>query len=187
MTLDLLISPSYLAEQVKLHGCGYYGSYSDKWIPFVSDLVTALGVESVLDYGCGQGKLGAGLRSMGIDAREYDPSVPAFSELPEPADLVFCSDVLEHVEPDRLSYVLAHLKYLTMACLYTVIATRPATRRLSDGRNAHLIIESSEWWRRRIASDRWLELSCDLPNPVHNPALEVATLWRPTVQNWARA
>jgi hypothetical protein len=33
-----------------------------------------------------------------------------------------------------------------------VIAVRPSNKTLSDGRNAHLILEPSDWWLRQLQS-----------------------------------
>jgi Methyltransferase domain len=177
-----LISEDYLHEQILLHGCGYYGAYSSKWITFVTMLMRALKVSSVLDYGCGHGKLVAGLVHRGLAATGYDPAVEQFKELPAVHDLVFCSDVLEHIEPDKLGSVLEHIDSVASRFIYVVIATRPATRRLSDGRNAHLIVESGAWWRLRLQDAGWTERRCPVINSIHNPALELACLWMPRGQ-----
>lgn len=182
MTLATLISSDYLQEQIKLHGCGYYGAYSDKWAPPVLALAARLECRSILDYGCGQGKLVESVRAMnlGIEAHGYDPAVPMYAELPEPADLVVCTDVLEHIEPDRLRAVLSHLASVTGRWLFAVIATRPATRRLSNGQNAHLIIENAGWWAKTMADHGWLpQLTPVDLSGVHDPALEFAGLWQP--------
>ena len=36
--------------------------------------------------------------------------------------------------------------------MYHLIACHPAKKCLSDGRNAHLIIESPTWWRSKLQS-----------------------------------
>jgi len=35
---------------------------------------------------------------------------------------------------------------------FLVIATRPAAKKLADGRNAHLIVEPASWWLPRLTS-----------------------------------
>lgn len=149
-----LISPSYLATQEALHATPRgYGAKGAKWCETVVRLAEYLGATSILDYGCGQGSLGRALRSVKPPAwrvDEYDPAIPSKRGLPMFADLVVCTDVLEHIEPDRLDAVLAHLRLLARKAAFLVINLRPANKTLTDGRNAHLIQESPEWWADRL-------------------------------------
>jgi hypothetical protein len=45
---------------------------------------------------------------------------------------------------------LADLQRVTRKKALLVIATRPAGKTLADGRNAHLIVESAEWWLAKL-------------------------------------
>lgn len=114
-----------------------------------------IGAESAVDYGCGKGRLQECLR---IPCVNYDPAVPEFSQVPEPADLVVCTDVLEHIEPECLEAVLQHLRHLGRKGVYAVIATRPdSSKLLADGSNPHKIIKPAQWWQKQLAS-AWGEL-----------------------------
>jgi hypothetical protein len=62
-----------------------------------------------------------------------------------PSDLVACIDVLEHIEPQHLSDVLDDLARITQIGFFS-IHTGAAKKRLSDGRNAHLIQQPASWW-----------------------------------------
>ena len=145
----MLITKSYAALNRSLHSKGSYGRNGDKWASRVSELVDRLQPSSILDYGCGQGALG---RALGHAVSEYDPAIPGKDEPPQPADLVICTDVLEHVEPECLQSVLDHLRDLTTGALFAVISTRPAKKFLEDGRNAHLIVRSWGFWEAELAS-----------------------------------
>jgi hypothetical protein len=68
--------------------------------------------------------------------------------------MVACIDVLEHIEPDCLDDVLDHLKHLTGKIGFFTVSCIPAKKTLPDGRNAHLIQESPEWWLPKI-TDRF--------------------------------
>ena len=76
----------------------------------------------------------------------YDPGVPEYAELPKPAEMVVSIDVLEHIEPEYIEDVLDHLEELTQKVLFATVHLGPASKKLSDGRNAHLIQKPQEWW-----------------------------------------
>ena len=145
------ISPAYRQMQRELHARpNGYGGKGHKWAPTVARLVAEHGYTSVLDYGCGQGALMAALRGMVpsvVRLEDYDPAIAGKDGHPGFADLVTCTDVLEHIEPDRLDAVLAHLRLLARKAVFFVVALDPANKTLSDGRNAHLIQESPDWWQ----------------------------------------
>lgn len=149
-----LISAAYLAEQRALHASPRgYGGRGAKWADAVAQLVRRFQASSVLDYGCGQGSLIAALKAQalpGIRWAEYDPAIPEKSNQPVFADLVVCTDVLEHVELDKLDAVLRHLRQLARRAVFVVIALRPSNKTLSDGRNAHVTIETADWWIARL-------------------------------------
>lgn len=143
----MLISPEYLAQQKELHTNEKYGVASRRWINHVRVAIETFGAKSILDYGCGKGRLKEAIP----EVVEYDPAIPGKDADPEPADLVVCTDVLEHIEPDNLDAVLQHIRSKTKCRLFFSIATCAAKKTLPDGRNAHLIIEPPEWWLDRLA------------------------------------
>ena len=144
----MLISPSYLELQRALHAGGRYGISSGRWADTVRGLKEREECADILDYGCGQGQLKAAL---GDCVTEYDPAIAGRDAEPEPADLVVCTDVLEHIEPECLDDVLLHLRSKVKKRLLFAISLRPAGKTLADGRNAHLIVESADWWLERLA------------------------------------
>lgn len=172
---DELISPAYLETQRTLHATPRgYGAKGHKWASTVAYLQQTFRAESILDYGCGGGGLMTALQyHLRLPARieEYDPAIAGKDALPRPADLVICTDVLEHIEPNRLMTVLDHLRSLTQTAAFLVIALDPANKTLSDGRNAHLIQESPEWWSERVRAAGFRlytdEQLATVPMPVH--------------------
>ena len=169
-----LISPAYQNIQTQMHAASVYGHSGGKWWTYVRDIAREFDCGTWLDYGCGTGRLAENVRASGSTLRvaEYDPGVPGKDEPPFPADLVSCIDVLEHIEPDRLGVVLSHLEALTIRVLFTVISTRPAGKVLPDGRNAHLIIEPTYWWRGQLSQRMAVE------REWHLRADEYCALWR---------
>ena len=149
----MLISPEYLVLQRELHERSrHYGTSGKTWAEAVAKFADVVKAASILDYGAGKGTL-ADL-FVGEDFREFDPAVPGKDTRPEPADLVVCGDVLEHIEPVYLESVLDDLRKLARKGVFLVIGTVPAMKTLADGRNAHLIVESSRWWLPRLM-ERW--------------------------------
>lgn len=141
-----LITPDYLKLNQELH------EQDPEWgitSPFVcSTVATLIGryqCQTVLDYGCGKGKL--------LGAR-YDPAIPEYAAPPEPADLVVCSAVLEHVEFMSLYPVLNELERLTQKVAFITVSTVDSTKILSDGSNAHRVVKPIEWWIVGL-SQRW--------------------------------
>lgn len=124
-----------------------YGISGSKRADTVRKLIESTKPSTVLDYGCGRGTLAAALP---FPIWEYDPCIPGKDSPPRPADLVIITDVLEHIEPDCLGNVLLDLSRCTLKVGYAVINTGPAKKVLADGRNAHLIQESSGWWKDKL-------------------------------------
>lgn len=124
-----------------------YGTIGKMHAPRVMDLAFSLKTQDVLDYGCGKAKLS---QNLPFKIQNYDPCIPKYSKEPMPADIVVCSDVLEHVEPDCLDEVLAHLASLTKAVCLLQVPNGPAKKTLADGRNAHLIQEDYVWWMDKL-------------------------------------
>lgn len=151
LKLAHLISDEYKAEQANLHKNPDYGVASVHYAPMVSKVCNQYGVKELLDYGCGKARLMTALEvDHKMDIQLYEPSNPEWADLPEPSEMVACIDVLEHIEPNKLDNVLDDLQRVTQSIGLFTVATTPAMKTLSDGRNAHLIIEPASWWLPKI-------------------------------------
>lgn len=140
-----LISAEYVQLNRQLHEENLaYGVGGAKHAETVLKICKAINTTSVLDYGCGKGLLADALP---FPIWQYDPAVPGKQETPRPADVVIASDVLEHIEPDKLVYVLDDLRRCVRKVGYFVISTRLAGKTLPDGRNTHLIVKDAGWWK----------------------------------------
>jgi hypothetical protein len=146
------ISNDYLAMQQELHKNPHYGVASLGYAPIVKGVMQQTGARSLSDYGAGKCNLHKALQQQGLKGYEYFPYDPVFPEYgpPKPADLVCCIDVLEHIEPDYLDAVLGDLKAITRKLGFFSVHTGPATKVLSDGRNAHIIQQPSSWWLPKL-------------------------------------
>ena len=147
----MLISDEYRKEQETLHENPNYGVASVSFAPMVTNLINTLGIDEMLDYGAGKGRLAQSINPQRrVIIELYDPAMPDYCEAPEPRQFVTCIDVLEHIEPDLLDNVLDDLKRVTKQYGFFTIHTGPAIKTLQDGRNAHLTQETYEWWMPKI-------------------------------------
>jgi FkbM family methyltransferase len=147
----MLITAHYAQLNAQLHADRPdYGTSGQRWAPVVAALADLVQTDNILDYGCGKQTLAAALA--GRKVRGYDPAIPPLSAEPKPADVVVCTDVLEHVEPDCIDDVLDDLCRVTQKAALITVATRPAVKKLADGRNAHLTIQPFSWWREHFLS-----------------------------------
>lgn len=144
-----LISDEYRQMNAKMHDeMGHFGAGGFKHADVILKLSEKLKTTSVLDYGCGKGTLA---NKLPFPIWEYDPAIPGKDMQPRPADIVVCTDVLEHIEPELLGDVLGNLASLTQKVGYFVISTRAAKKILPDGRNAHLIQQDKDWWAKALS------------------------------------
>jgi hypothetical protein len=141
-----------LAQQQELHKNPKYGIASLSYAPLVKQVMMQFVVKSLSDYGAGKCALRNGLYELGMKDFAYFPYDPAFPQYgdPQPADLVCCIDVLEHIEPEYLDIVLRDLKAITHKHGFFSIYMGPAEKYLADGRNAHLIQQPSSWWLPKL-------------------------------------
>lgn len=139
----------------EIEGACHFGTsghlYAGQISVIIGRMIKKLGKISVLDYGCGERTLEYTVPPIiGMDWHNYDPCIDGFDDMPEPADLVICTDVMEHIEPDCLGNVLSHIKSLTKQLAYFSICTKAARKSYPDGSNCHKIIQSPEWWVSRL-------------------------------------
>lgn len=141
-------SPSYAALQTQFHkDRADYGVSGLRYADHVQGIAQRMNTRDILDYGCGKATL---QKSLPFPIQNYDPFIEEYSKRPVPADLVVCTDVMEHIEPEYVYDVLADIRSLTKQAVFFQIATSKASKTLPDGRNAHLIIENGNWWLSRL-------------------------------------
>jgi hypothetical protein len=143
-------SKEYVEELKLLHSKKTFGL--NKNIPdIVHKLISENAINSFLDFGAGKGNTSETIRTEypNIKLHTFDPATFP-NPLPEQVELTYSSDVLEHVEEYYIDDTLQDLCNRTTRYQYHLIACHPAKKSLSDGRNAHLIIESPKWWKRKL-------------------------------------
>lgn len=139
-----LISDEYRKLNKKLHETNAgYGAIGGEHVERILNLCKLYNTKDILDYGCGKGTLAI---NFPFNIHQYDPAVEQHSALPEPADILACTDVLEHIEPEYIANVLDHISSLIKKVAYFVISISPAKKHLPDGRNAHILLRPANWW-----------------------------------------
>lgn len=137
-------SPEYAKLQADFHQQRPdYGCSGHKYADPIMQLARNLNTRDILDYGCGKCTL---QKSIPFPIQNYDPFIIEHAGRPLPADLVVCTDVMEHVEEDFLQNVIQDIHALTKRAAFFQIATTPAKKTLPDGRNAHITLHDSNWW-----------------------------------------
>ena len=148
-----LISDNYVDQLKALHaGKKRFGVMSEqpKYVKIISNLIEESETKELLDYGSGKQNTEKRFSKNGVSVTSYEPAIDALANNNIPKEIVICIDVLEHIEPDMLENVLADLHRCTLKKGFFTISLRPAVKTLPDGRNAHLIIETSAWWKERL-------------------------------------
>lgn len=149
-----MISEQYRAMNAEMHRVDdSYGRMGQRYADHVRAAAKVLGAKSILDYGCGKHTLRDAMPEW-QDFREYDPALPGFDAPPSEADLVTCTDVMEHIEPEHLDAVLDDIQSLAVRGVFFVITMVPAAKPLPDGTNPHKICETEAWWLPKLMQ-RW--------------------------------
>jgi len=139
-----LITNEYRKLNENLHNTNQnYGTSGHLYSDEVLSLCKRINSFDVLDYGCGKNSLA---NTLPFSIKKYDPAIRAFHEDPEPADLVVCTDVMEHIEPELLEQVLLHIKSKCKKLVYFALSTSAAAKTLADGRNAHINLKTCVEW-----------------------------------------
>ena len=139
----MLITSEYLTMQKQLHENPGYGTSGMK----SAELVKLFNDHDILDYGCGKRTLE---KALGFYIFNYDPAIEGLENNNQPHNILYCGDVLEHIEPHLLDDVLQDIRRCMLVRGLLVASTVAAKKTLSDGRNAHLIIENADWWRDKL-------------------------------------
>lgn len=164
-----LISAEYRELNRKLHaenlayGVGG-GRHAQTVLKLAEQLQKEVKFVSVLDYGCGRGYLA---KALPFPIAEYDPCVPGKEGSPKAADLVVCSDVLEHIEPDHIDFVLDDLRRCVKRIGFFCVHTGPSKKLLADGRNSHVLQQPASWWKTKMEQYFSLAPNSMIEKPPH--------------------
>jgi hypothetical protein len=139
-----------------LHAQGkFLGLSVLKFADEIGAICTEYGIETILDYGSGQGHQYMPPHSLdkkwGASVTMYDPAVQGLDVLPAGTfDLVLCSDVLEHVPLQELPALFENIFSRAKHRVFLTVCCRGAKKHLPNGQNAHVTIMPMDWWEAEI-------------------------------------
>lgn len=134
----------------------YFGGYSIMECAFeIGTLIKFSNISTAIDYGCGKARAWEEYKLRQLwklrDVQLYDPGVVEYAVKPLAArDLVICTDVMEHVPEHLVDEVLVDICRLANKAVFLNISTRPASKLLVDGSNAHATVKPAAWWQTKI-------------------------------------
>jgi SAM-dependent methyltransferase len=159
---------------------------------FIRDVYRNLDFRTVLDAGCGSGVVVRHFLSKGYVARGIELSewivqtqcpdllqdgivqIGSLEDLPyrdNSFDLVFSSDVLEHIPEEAIPRVVSELVRVSRRDLFLSISLRPS----SMNNKYHLTLRSREWWESRF-TDCGVSVCRELVNHFQKKILDASNL-----------
>jgi len=143
----------------------FAGYQIKKHFATVADLVKATGATEILDYGSGKAVNYQTIPGEPDDSpwrqadalpgsriRCYDPGYAPFADIgPNTYDGVISTDVVEHLAPFDVPWVIDEMFSRSNGFVMVVAACYPAVKTLPDGRNAHTALQSPYWWHVQMA------------------------------------
>lgn len=159
-----LIDKTYQEQLAQLHKSDKKFNHGAKAYKIVEKFIEEYRPTTLLDFGCGKGGLIATIAELHpeITVAGYDPGNEEFRRLPKrPVDVVISTDAIEHIEPEHLVETLKTIGALMTRCGCFRIACYPAKKNLPDGRNAHLIVKSPEWWREQLIAHMGVKIASE--------------------------
>ncbi len=153
--MNKALADNYISEYRQIHeknptyGSGPKEGAIKKYSKWCEDIS---GINRILDYGCGNSKLVDGiLPDKNLTRERWDPAIPEYSTRPTPwkFDLVFCTDVMEHVPEENVIPTLVDIRNASKNALIIPHLGR-ASQHLSNGDNSHVTQKPVEWWLEKV-------------------------------------
>jgi hypothetical protein len=132
----------------------FLGYTSTRYAPDIGELVGLYEAASLLDYGSGKGLQYLVKRiheAWGILPYCYDPGWRPLSERPTRTfDGVICTDVMEHVAPERVDRTLRDIYSFADRFVFFAISCATSSKTLPDGTPCHITVEGPEFWLEKL-------------------------------------
>ncbi len=132
----------------------------------IAELGPRLGA-SFIDFGCGTGRPAQEIARRGYHVLAVDFADNCLDNMVDVPFLVadltalpmlsaqfgYCTDVMEHIEPERVDDVLAGIARCVRGAVYFAISTvKDSFGPALEGKQLHLTIERAAWWKSRLHS-----------------------------------
>jgi SAM-dependent methyltransferase len=133
----------------------------------VDDAIKKMAMKSgtVIDFGCGTGRAAQAFADKGFAVAAIDIAencldegvdIPVFVQcLWEPiglsGDYGFCTDVMEHIPPEKVDDVLENIACAVDRCYFQIATFKDGMGRLI-GDTLHLTVKPAGWWKDRLES-----------------------------------
>jgi len=146
-----MIETRNLSQYAELHRTRAYGATGRNKLKLIEPWIQIARPRSMLDYGAGQSRMIDEIRSIGLKVRDrYDPAIAEISTHKQiHYDLVSCIDVLEHLDEQEVSAIVADIAKLGANAVF-VVDTKVAGTILPNGENAHATVRPGSWWLSKI-------------------------------------
>jgi hypothetical protein len=136
-------------------------SPGEEYVPLASQYLTP-GC-SVIDFGCGTGRPAQKLKDMGYQVLGIDHAGNCLDEnvdisfllctlwsLPElSADFGFCTDVMEHIPPEKVDDVLANIARCVPQCFFAIHTDHDGMGQWIED-TLHMTVQDKSWWEAKI-------------------------------------
>ena len=137
----------------ELHRDEAYGIGGGWFRPYILDFVKNKNIKTVIDYGCGKGRLVRALKEKNIFKYVcgFDPYVGIYAERASSFfDLLISTDFFEHVEEKYLVNIANDMWEFRPKYMFHAVSNRPSASKL--GKNpAHKIVKDGKWWKEKLA------------------------------------
>lgn len=156
MTIHTLQDSNELYRQTHEAYPDYFAGYSIMEYVFdIGNLIKHSNITTAIDYGCGKARAWKQYDLKLLwklqEVQLFDPGVAKYAIKPTtPCDLVICTDVMEHIPEHLVDEVLTDICSLANKAVFLNISTRPASKTLVDGSNAHATVKPMHWWQNKI-------------------------------------
>ena len=144
--------------------------YKNSWdygINIIDNVINNYSFNTILDAGCGQGDVIKYLLKNGYDCKGVEISdfivkqkslelfnrgiikISSLENIPfddNSFDIVFSSDVLEHIPEEKIDIVISELCRVAKYDLFLTINLRPS----SENNKYHITLKSREWWEDKF-------------------------------------
>ncbi len=141
----------------------YDGISTRPFVNIIKKIIHVNDCKTLLDYGCGKAKYY--FKSFktnksnypclkdywDIEINLFDPCYSKYDKLTKnKVDMTICIDVLEHIPNFDIHWVLRDFFSLTKKIIFISVACYEASAILPNGQNAHINIQTYEWWENQL-------------------------------------